>query len=101
MCSGVECDTAVARRIPEHLVEELEAPGLVENAVPSAHHRFFGHSVSESKTWSEIVLAWENSPRRHHQRTVHIDSYWIDKYPITNAEFKKFLNSTHYRPKTI
>ena len=26
-------------------------------------------------------------------------SFWIDKYPVTNAEFKKFVDATHYHPK--
>ena len=26
-------------------------------------------------------------------------SFWIDKYPVTNAEFKKFLDAAHYHPK--
>jgi formylglycine-generating enzyme required for sulfatase activity len=47
----------------------------------------------------DVQYPWENSPRRHHQHTVHINSYWIDKYPVTNAGFKKFLDATHYHPK--
>lgn len=47
----------------------------------------------------DVQYPWENSPRRHHQHRIHIDSYWIDKYPVTNAEFKKFLDATHYHPK--
>jgi len=29
---------------------------------------------------------------------MHIDSFYIDKYPVTNADFKKFLDATHYSP---
>jgi gamma-glutamyl hercynylcysteine S-oxide synthase len=29
---------------------------------------------------------------------MHIDAFWIDKYPVTNAEFKRFLDATHYYP---
>ena len=47
----------------------------------------------------DVQYPWEESPRRHHQHTIHIDSFWIDKYPVTNAEFKKFLDATHYHPK--
>ena len=25
--------------------------------------------------------------------------FYIDKYPVTNAQFKKFLDATHYRPQ--
>ena len=30
---------------------------------------------------------------------LHIDSFWIDRYPVTNAEFKKFMDASHYHPK--
>lgn len=42
---------------------------------------------------------WEDSPRRYHEHTVHVKSFWIDKFPVTNAEFKKFLDATHYHPQ--
>ena len=29
---------------------------------------------------------------------MHIGSFYIDKYPVTNAEFKRFLDATHYHP---
>ncbi len=46
----------------------------------------------------DVQYPWEDSPRRHHVHTLHIDSYWIDKYPVTNAQFKKFLDATGYHP---
>ncbi len=30
---------------------------------------------------------------------MHLDSFYVDKYPVTNAEFKKFLDATRYQPK--
>jgi len=46
----------------------------------------------------DVQYPWEDSPRRFHNHPMHIKSFWIDKYPVTNAEFKKFLDATHYRP---
>ena len=42
---------------------------------------------------------WEDSPRRNHQSKVSIPSFFIDKTPVTNAEFKRFLDATKYHPK--
>jgi formylglycine-generating enzyme required for sulfatase activity len=55
----------------------------------------------EGENWAglDVQYPWEDSPRRHHVHRMHIASFWIDKYPVTNAEFKKFLDATHYRPK--
>jgi len=30
---------------------------------------------------------------------MQIKPFFIDKYPVTNAEFKKFLDTTHYHPR--
>ena len=47
----------------------------------------------------DVQYPWEDSPRRYHEHSVHINSFWIDKYPVTNDEFKKFLDATHYHPQ--
>ena len=47
----------------------------------------------------DVQYSWEDSPRRYHEHRVHINSFWIDTYPVTNAEFKKFLDATHYHPQ--
>jgi iron(II)-dependent oxidoreductase len=46
----------------------------------------------------DFQYPWENSARRYHEHKIHIDSFWIDKYPVTNADFKRFLDATHYHP---
>jgi formylglycine-generating enzyme required for sulfatase activity len=30
---------------------------------------------------------------------MHVNTFYIDKFPITNAAFKTFLDATHYRPE--
>lgn len=47
----------------------------------------------------DVQYPWEDSPRRHHSHQMHIESFWIDRYPVTNAQFKKFMDAAHYRPK--
>jgi iron(II)-dependent oxidoreductase len=47
----------------------------------------------------DVQYPWENSARRFHRHIIHIDSFDIDEHPVTNAEFKKFLDATHYHPK--
>jgi gamma-glutamyl hercynylcysteine S-oxide synthase len=47
----------------------------------------------------DVQYPWENSPRRFHEHRMELKPYYIDKYPVTNAEFKAFLDATHYRPK--
>jgi formylglycine-generating enzyme required for sulfatase activity len=47
----------------------------------------------------DVQYPWENSARRFHDHSMQIKPFYIDKYPVTNAEFKKFLDSSHYHPK--
>lgn len=46
----------------------------------------------------DFQYPWESSPRRYHEHKIHIASFWIDKYPVTNAEYKHFMDATHYHP---
>jgi iron(II)-dependent oxidoreductase len=46
----------------------------------------------------DVQYPWEDTPRRFHDHPLHIKSFWIDKYPVTNAQFKKFLDASHYHP---
>ncbi|MGB7549566.1 MAG: SUMF1/EgtB/PvdO family nonheme iron enzyme [Terracidiphilus sp.] len=47
----------------------------------------------------DVQYPWEDTPRRFHGHIVDIKPFYIDKYPVTNAEFKKFLDASHYHPK--
>jgi gamma-glutamyl hercynylcysteine S-oxide synthase len=47
----------------------------------------------------DVQYPWEDSPRRYHEHLMEIKPFYIDKYPVTNAAFKKFLDASHYHPK--
>ena len=47
----------------------------------------------------DVQYPWEDSARRFHEHRMQIKPFYMDKYPVTNAEFKKFLDATHYHPK--
>ncbi len=47
----------------------------------------------------DVQMPWEDSPRRSHQRTMHLKAFFIDRYPVTNEQFKKFLDTTRYHPQ--
>jgi gamma-glutamyl hercynylcysteine S-oxide synthase len=69
--------------------------------IPAADYTFRVNGIEIEGTNDEgvdVQYPWEDSARRYHEHLLHIDSFWIDKYPVTNAEFKRFLDSTQYRP---
>jgi len=47
----------------------------------------------------DVQYPWEESPRRFHEHSIHVNSFYIDKFPVTNADFKKFIDAIHYHPK--
>jgi gamma-glutamyl hercynylcysteine S-oxide synthase len=47
----------------------------------------------------DVQYPWEDMPRRFHQHRVHVASFYIDRTPVTNQQFKRFLDATHYKPE--
>jgi len=47
----------------------------------------------------DVQYPWEQTPRRFHDHGVHLKSFFIDRTPVTNAEFKEFLVKSNYRPQ--
>ena len=46
----------------------------------------------------DVQYPWEDIPRRSHLHRLHLHAYYIDRTPVTNAQFKQFLDATRYRP---
>jgi len=47
----------------------------------------------------DVQYPWEDAPRRFHNHRMQLRSFYIDRTPVTNAQFKKFVDESHYRPK--
>lgn len=45
-----------------------------------------------------VQYPWEDKPQVNHDQFVDIKPFYMDKTPVTNAEFKKFLDASHYQP---
>jgi len=46
----------------------------------------------------DIQYQWEASTRRYHDHVLKIPDFWMDTNLVTNAQFYKFMQETHYRP---
>ncbi len=92
--------------LPQQLVDipathpPTSAPaGMVK--IPAGEYQFKVTGIEiEGVNWVglDVQYPWEDSPRRGHQRNMQVNSYYIDKYPVTNAEFKKFIDAAKYTP---
>lgn len=69
--------------------------------IPGGKFRFRVSGVEiEGDNWAglDVQYPWEPSPRRMHDHQMQIKPFLIDKYPVTNQDFKRFLDSAHYQP---
>ena len=92
--------------LPQRLVEiplakstVAEPAGMVRIPGASFVFRVSGVEIEGANDEGvDVQYPWESSPRRHHLHTIEIKTFYIDKYPVTNAQFKQFLDAAGYRP---
>ncbi|MCD2516955.1 formylglycine-generating enzyme family protein [Massilia sp. G4R7] len=93
--------------LPQQLVDSgataprAEAPaGMV--AIPGGVFNFEVTGIEvEGYTWAgmDFQYPWESTARRAHRHRMSIAPFHIDRYPVTNAEFKRFLDASGYWPE--
>ncbi|MGA9798562.1 MAG: SUMF1/EgtB/PvdO family nonheme iron enzyme [Terriglobales bacterium] len=93
--------------VPQTIVEipatsraQAAPAGMVR--IPEADYDFQGRGIEiegGNDPGVDVQYPWEDIPRRFHRHRVHVASFFIDRTPVTNAEFKKFLDATSYHPK--
>jgi gamma-glutamyl hercynylcysteine S-oxide synthase len=69
--------------------------------IPSGEFNFEIHGIEiegSSLAGVDVQYPWEDMPRQFHQHNMLVKSFLIDKYPVTNAQFKKFIDATAYHP---
>jgi gamma-glutamyl hercynylcysteine S-oxide synthase len=93
--------------LPQHVVEvprttiPIAAPrGMIR--IPGVEYFFKVRGIEIEGTNDEgvdVQYPWEDSPRRFHQHFMQIKSFWIDSLPVTNKQYKEFLEASKYQPK--
>jgi iron(II)-dependent oxidoreductase len=71
-------------------------------AIPSGRFRFKVSGVEiegGDAPGVDVQYPWEDAPRRHHDHEMELKAFYIDRYPVTHTQFKKFLDVAGYRPK--
>jgi len=74
--------------------------GMVE--IPATTFRFAVHGVElegRDTDGVDVQYPWESSPRRFHDHVMHVDRFFIDRTPVTNRAYLRFIEATHYRPR--
>jgi formylglycine-generating enzyme required for sulfatase activity len=92
--------------IPQQLVpiektKAASAPPDRMVRIPEADYVFRVNGIEiegQNDDGVDFQYPWESSARRYHEHKIHIGSFWMDKFPVTNADYKRFLDATHYHP---
>jgi gamma-glutamyl hercynylcysteine S-oxide synthase len=95
------------RSLPQQLVPiaptrpAAEAPpGML--AIPASMFDFVVGGVEiEGQTWegNDVQYPWEDSARRGHRHRLQMSAFFIDRTPVTNAQFRAFLDASGWRPR--
>jgi formylglycine-generating enzyme required for sulfatase activity len=93
--------------LPQRMVEtaptrppSASPPGMLH--VPAGEFDFQVTGIEiEGFNWIglDVQYPWEDAPRRGHHHLLMMKSFYMDRYPVTNADFKKFLDATQYHPR--
>ncbi len=95
------------KAIPQEMVAISQTPPVREPppemiAIPTAEFDFHVGGIEvEGFMWEgvDFQYPWENSPRRSHHHSMKISSFCLDRYPVTNADYLKFIEATNYHPQ--
>ena len=94
------------KAVPQKMVETPPTkaapsapPGMIR--IPVGDYDFEVHGIEiegGNDPGVDVQYPWEDLPRRSHRHRIHVRSFYIDRTPVTNAEFKRFVDATHYHP---
>lgn len=95
------------KSIPQRIVEIAKTEPRVEPpegmvTIPAGEFDFVVGGIEvEGQTWEgvDFQYPWENSARRGHRKLMQMRAFHIDRYSVTNAQFKRFLDDSHYQPR--
>ena len=80
---------------------QTQAPeGMV--TIPGGEFDFIVGGIEiEGQTWDglDFQYPWETSARRGHRHRMNLAPYFIDRTPVTNAQFHAFMQATVYAPR--
>jgi len=93
--------------LPQTLVEMAPTPaaaaappGMVE--LPEGPFDFVVRGVEiEGQAWAglDVQYPWEDTPRRDHRQRLQMRRCYIDRHPVTNAQYHLFLRDSGWAPR--
>lgn len=75
-------------------------PGMV--LVPKGRFHFVVSGVEiegDDEKGVDVQYPWEEHPQRSHNHTLEVGPLYMDRFPVTNANYSQFLHASGYRPR--
>jgi len=85
--------------IPKTKIASAAPAGTV--LIPKNNFTFINTGVmieGDDSHGVDVQYAWEPHPQREHQQVLELGPFYMDKYPVTNADYAKYLQATGYKP---
>ena len=77
----------------------LTAPPGMLLIPPTTGFDFRVNGIEVEKNYGvDVQYFWEDHPYTEHHLTMPIPAFYMDRTPVSNAQFKLFLDATHYHP---
>jgi formylglycine-generating enzyme required for sulfatase activity len=91
--------------LPQHIIPiqrvKSSSTGSERIRIPAGEYVFRVHGVEiegGNDAGVDVQYPWESAAQRFHEHKIHIDSFAMDRYPVTNAQFRHFVDATKYHP---
>jgi serine/threonine-protein kinase len=81
----------------ERLLDAI--PGTVSNDLPAAASVPLPATLRDTEGHEMVLVAGGRFAMGPSRREVHVDGVYVDRTPVTNAEFAVFVDATGYKPQ--
>lgn len=104
--TGLQSLSAQWNSLPQAVVaiERVDAVAQAPEGmvlIPAGEFDFRVNGIEiEGYTWDgvDFQYPWERSARRNHYRHMSIEPFYMDIFPVTNADFLAFVDAESYEP---
>jgi gamma-glutamyl hercynylcysteine S-oxide synthase len=88
------------RMVPAPRIQPIAGTPEGMVLIPAAKFAFESQGVMIEKSEGVgVQYPWEDQPRFKHKHELSMAAFYMDRTPVTCAQFKQFLDATEYRPK--
>jgi iron(II)-dependent oxidoreductase len=91
--------------LPQRMVSVAETPRMAQTPsdmvmIPAVNGWKFSVRGTEGEELSgeDVQYPWETHPQREHEALRDIAPFYLDRTPVTNRQYKKFVDEHDYRP---